>query len=542
MELLTSAQMRAIEEAAIASGEATGLELMERAGRGVVEAVFEEWPEFREGGRRALVLCGPGNNGGDGYVIARVLEGRGWAVNLFAFEDVSKLPADAAEMHRLWGGEAQAMAVEAVSACERPDLIVDAVFGTGLTRPLPGAVAEVLRLPRMLGWEGTSRIRKVAVDCPSGLPLDTGLPAREGGGPMKVWHADLTVTFHTAKVGHYIGRGPSFCGALKVVDIGLRDRERRSVVASPDSERVRLVAPQWFLSNERGHEPIPAKVWPLGNIMKRRLGGHKYDHGSVAVFAGGVGRGGAARLAARAALRVGTGLVTVIAPKAALIENAARLDAVMLRGLGEVAEFDEVVDTRVSGFVIGPGLGVGARTREIVAAACARDDEWRRPAVVLDADALTSFADDPQALFALLHGRCILTPHEGEFRRLFPDLAEGSKVDRARAAAARAGCVVLLKGSDTVIASPGGGASVHSADYARSAPWLATAGAGDVLAGLIAGLAASPVSADLHQMAEVAAWLHVECAREFGPGLIAEDLPEVLPRVLARLEGGEGAP
>ncbi|MBY6047544.1 NAD(P)H-hydrate dehydratase [Vannielia litorea] len=526
--------MRAIETAAIEAGEVTGLELMERAGRGVVEAVFEEWPELAAGTYRAVVLCGPGNNGGDGFVIARVLEGRGWTVELFHWGDPERLPVDAARMRELWGGESREMGAAAVSACERPALIVDAVFGTGLTRPLPEPVAEALDVKRADGWKGRGRVKRVAVDCPSGLNLDDGMIslACDAEIPQHLISADLTVTFHAPKLGHFLGLGPTLCGRVEVVDIGLKDRGRGMIGLPPDRERVRLVA--------RPDGPA-ARVWPLSLMGRKRGGAHKYDHGSVAVFAGGVGRGGAARLAARAALRVGAGLVTVVAPKAALIENAARLDAVMLRGLGDVAGFDEVVDPRVSGFVIGPGLGVGTRAREIVAAACAREDDWRRTVVVLDADALTSFEEDPASLFALLHERCILTPHEGEFRRLFPDLTDGSKVDRARSAAARAGCVVLLKGSDTIIASPSGGASVHSADYERSAPWLATAGAGDVLAGLIAGLAASPVSADLHQMAEAAAWLHVECAREFGPGLIAEDLPEMLPRVLARLEAGDGA-
>ncbi|MFY0633004.1 MAG: NAD(P)H-hydrate dehydratase [Vannielia sp.] len=539
MELLTSAQMRGIEAAAMEAGEASGLALMERAGRGVVAGVFEAWPELASAAHRALVLCGPGNNGGDGYVIARVLEGRGWAVDVLHWGDPGALPGDAARMRALWGGESAEMGAAAVSGCARPDLVVDAVFGTGLTRPLPAPVAEALDVKRADGWKQRHLIRRVAVDGPSGLNLDDGMiPLEEGEEmPRHLVMAQLTVTFHAAKLGHYLGHGPSLCGAVKVVDIGLRDRERAMILLPPDRERVRLVVPEFLGRSE------PARIWPLKLTGRYRGGAHKYEHGSVAVFAGGVGRGGAARLAARAALRVGAGLVTVIAPKAALIENAARLDAVMLRGLGEVSGFDEVVDARVSGFVIGPGLGVGARTREIVAAACARresDRDWRAPVVVLDADALTSFEGDPAALFGLLHERCILTPHEGEFERLFPDLGpgSGSKVERARAAAARAGCVVLLKGGDTVIASPDGAASVHAAAYGREVPWLATAGAGDMLAGLIAGLAASPLSAELHQMAEAAAWLHVECARDFGPGLIAEDLPEVLPRVLARLEAG----
>ncbi|NNE51071.1 MAG: NAD(P)H-hydrate dehydratase, partial [Sulfitobacter sp.] len=240
------------------------------------------------------------------------------------------------------------------------------------------------------------------------------------------------------------------------------------------------------------------------------------------------------------ALRAGAGLVTVLCPPAALIENACHLDAVMLRSLAKDQQLSEVVDDRVSGFCLGPGMGVSDRTRERVTEVLDRRAEGsasRNPVVVLDADALTSFQEDPETLFKHTHDRTILTPHEGEFARLFPDLSgparrDLSKIDATRQAAARAGCVILLKGPDTVIAQPDGGASVHAAAYGREVPWLATAGAGDVLAGLIAGLAAPHLSSELFVMAEVAAWLHAEAARSFGPGLIAEDLPEQLPTVL----------
>ena len=277
--------------------------------------------------------------------------------------------------------------------------------------------------------------------------------------------------------------------------------------------------------------------------------GHKYDFGNVHVFAGGVGHGGAGRLAARAALRAGAGLVTVICPPAALQENAAKLDAVMLRALRDDQPLDAIADDRVTGFCLGPGMGVSSKkTRMRVSEALSRERSaraGRKPVVVLDADALSSFAEAPDELFALAHPHTILTPHDGEFARLFPDLAQymrdgGSKVDAVRAAAQRAGCVVLLKGPDTVIAEPGGGACLHAASYDRSVPWLATAGAGDVLAGLIVGLAASPRAPDLIVAAEVAVWLHVQAALEFGPGLIAEDLTEILPAVLRDLSRHSG--
>ncbi|WP_299733138.1 NAD(P)H-hydrate dehydratase [uncultured Tateyamaria sp.] len=543
-ELLTAAQMRAIEQAAIESGQVTGLELMERAGAGVVEAVLEEWPELAEGPHRAVVLCGPGNNGGDGFVVARLLADAGWSVEVFSYGDANKLPPDARTNYERWCevGEVATLTLEALMARARPDLLIDAVFGIGLNRPVPDDLAACLAKACHGGWKKSYAVRRVAIDCPSGLDADTGV-FHSG---KYVWSSHLTVTFHTPKLGHYLAMGPTLCKKLNVVDIGLRgDAMERGIVGlPPEPERARLVEGRHF--GAAGLTPLEARFWPVGAMGKHRkgVGAHKYDFGHVIVFAGGVGRGGAARMAARAALRVGAGLVTVVCPKAAVLENAMQLNAIMLRGLVDGDALDTVADDRVGAFCLGPGMGVGAAARARVLEVLARrktERDWRDPAVVLDADALTSFEGDTEPLFAALHPRTVLTPHEGEFARLFPDLAMSergtlSKVEAVRTAAARAGCIVLLKGSDTVIAAPNGGASVHSAEYDREVPWLATAGAGDVLAGLIAGLAAPDLSSDIFSMVEVAAWLHVECARAFGPGLIAEDLPEMLPQVLRELE------
>ncbi len=553
-ELLTSEQMRALEKRAMSSGEVSGLTLMERAGQGVVDAIFAKWPALDENKLRALVLCGPGNNGGDGFVIARLLAARGWQIELFLFGQAEKLPPDAKANHDRWEniGRVQPWDAEAIMQGPRPDLVIDAVFGIGLTRPLPAQVSAVLDSKTLKRWPRAHAIRKVAVDCPSGLNLDTGwvpsdetaLPGQKTEMTETINRADLTVTFHTPKPGHYLALGPTLCGDLAIADIGLRGEamERAIIGLAPDPERIRLSEPRHFGAD--GLTDLEPRYWPRSVIPKFAGFGHKYDHGHVVVFAGGVGRGGAGRMAARAALRIGAGLVTLVCPKAALMENAMHLDAVMLRGLDDPDALEEVADSRVSGFCAGPGMGVGARTRGIVEAILTREAAekgGRRPAVVLDADAITSFQDDPETLFSLVHDRTVLTPHEGEFARLFPDLAlsqrkMGSKVDAVRAAAERAGCVILLKGPDTVIAAPDGGACVHAAVYDRAVPWLATAGAGDVLAGLIAGLSGAPISPDPIVCAEAAAWLHVEAARQFGPGLIAEDLPDVLPEVLARLE------
>lgn len=542
-ELLTSAQMGAIEQAEIESGAVTGLQLMERAGRGAVQAAFTKWPELAQGAHRAMILCGPGNNGGDGFVIARRLADRGWDVDVFLFGDADKLPPDAKTNHDLWAGMGQVAPFEpeAVKNCARPDLFVDAVFGTGLTRPLPEALAEVLEVRMMGNWPLGEAIRRLAIDCPSGLNMDSGMvPSRDGTMP-RVNSAHLTVAFHSLKAGHRLGLGPTLCGDVQVVDIGLKgpDAAERSMIGiAPDAERARLIAPDF------AGTALPKRVWPGAMIVKLQGTGHKYDYGHAMVLAGGPGRGGAARLAARTALRSGAGLVTLLCPPDAVLENACHLDAVMLRACADADTFRDIADDRINALCLGPGMGVGPEIRAMVEMALTHDRGTRadRPAaVVLDADALTSYQDDPDSLFALCHARTVLTPHEGEFARLFPDLAQPergdlSKIDVVRQAADRAGCIVLLKGEDTVIAQPGGGASVHSATGDRAVPWLATAGAGDVLAGLIAGLASPETAPDLFCVTEAAVWLHCEAARRFGPGLIAEDLPDMLPKVFLTLD------
>ncbi len=480
-ELLTTAQMRAIEAAAFASGTDSRA-LMERAGSAVVGRILTRWPEPG----RVAVLCGPGNNGGDGFVIARQLAERGWSVSVHLFGDTGRLPPDARANHDRWAAEHPVSTLESFAPA-RADLVVDALFGIGMTRPMaPSAALAALN---------ASEVPVVAVDLPSGLDADTG-EAR-----LPALHAVLTVTFHRGKPGHYLGAGPDHCGELSVADIGLSE--------VPD-EAIRVV-----------EAPSPT-------VLSKAPASHKYGHGHVLVLSGGVGHGGAARLAARAALRVGAGLVTLVCPPAALIENAARLDAVMLRTVADATGLRAILaDPRVTALCLGPGLGLD-RARALVPVALAA-----RSATVLDADALTAYADAPQTLFAALHSACLLTPHGGEFARLFPDLDLTDPVPAVREAAVRAGCTVLLKGRATLIAAPDGKIALHAAAYGREAPWLASGGSGDVLAGLATGLMArgqAPWDA-----AARAAWLHVEAARMIGPGLIAEDLPEALPAVLRRM-------
>lgn len=513
-ELLTSAQMRGIETAAMEAGQVSGLTLMERAGQGVVAALGAAGVLAQPG--RAAVLAGPGNNGGDGYVIARLLQELGWSVDVLALGDPDRLPADARTNAERWRRDHPVRTIEA-AAGPPPDLLVDAVFGTGLTRAIPETVARAVTVLR-----GPATF-VVAVDCPSGLDADSGRrlwPEGAAEGPR----ADLTVTFHMAKCGHYLADGPDLCGRIVVADIGLGAFTPASAdpFAGPSPDRLRLVA--------------GTADWPAALIGPPAAGAHKYDRGHVLVLAGGVGRGGAGRLAARAALRTGAGLVTLACPPAAMIENAARLDAVMLRPLADAEGLAGMLeDRRLTALCLGPGLGVGPRTRDLVEVAL---DAGRR--VVLDADALTVLAGDPAQMLRRCHSDVVLTPHSGEFARLFPDLADavrdgGSRAEAARAAADWAGCVVLLKGRDTIVASPGGAASVHAAAYERTARWLGTAGSGDVLAGIVAGLLATPGRGPVHVLAEAAAWLHAEAGRAVGPGMIAEDLPEALPGVFRAL-------
>lgn len=574
-ELLTSAQMRATEQAAIAAGEVTGLELMERAGRGVVAAIFDEWPDLRASAQRAVILCGPGNNGGDGFVVARLLKAWGWEVEVFLLGDAGRLPTDAATNHARWRamGEVNPAETFARRSLVGDEVVIDALFGTGLSRPLTGTAAQVVK--------AMARIRvTVSIDLPSGFCADSGrfLSAEDATG-FESPAPDLIVTFQRLRQGHVLDRLARLDSAIRVVDIGLERYVPRHQRDPNDGNDARQT---WVTD-----KTVTRKVWEKDRAhAKTRAAPHKYTHGHALVLAGPSGCGGAGRLAARGALRIGAGLVTVGCPPEAIPENAARLDAVMLRAVHDADALAHILaDGRINALCLGPGMGTGEREAALLGVALGapwrsppppsppheeeesrampaaglqdqvlplppvgRGEGWGEPSqdhrtVVLDADALTILSRRPD-LFAALHPGCILTPHAGEFARLFPDIAAKlaepaaagpaySKVDATREAAARAGCVVLYKGPDTVIADPSGRCAVNAAQGDRAAPWLATAGSGDVLAGFITGLLArgfSPFDA-----ACAAAWLHVECAQSFGPGLIAEDLSEELPKVFRAL-------
>ena len=484
-EILSVAQCYEADKFADGKGVRT-LILMENAGRAIADAVVLRWSP-----RKVAVLCGPGNNGGDGFVAARILRERGWDVRLALLGKRDALTGDAAASAKRWSGGVEALSPAALDGA---GLIVDAMFGAGLSRPLSGAAANVAEAVN------AAKLPVVAVDVPSGIQGDSGQAL---GGICA--RADVTVTFFRKKPAHVLMPGRFYCGEIVVADIGI-----------PETA-IGAIKPKLF---ENGPD--------LWNFPWPDPLGHKYARGHTVVVSGPAHATGAARLAARAALRIGSGLVSVASPQDAVTVNAAQLTAIMVKPFSGASGLTSLLrDERLNSVVIGPGLGVGRATQELVAAVLAT-----KASVVLDADALTSFKDEAKNLFVQLRENCVLTPHDGEFERVFPDLLKKSvsRIEAARAAAAAAKCTVLLKGPDTVIAAPDGRAIVNS----HAPATLATAGSGDVLAGLIGGLMAQGV--DSFKAAACAAWLHGEAAYQFGPGLIAEDLPEAIPDALSALK------
>jgi ADP-dependent NAD(P)H-hydrate dehydratase / NAD(P)H-hydrate epimerase len=491
MEVLTTVEMERADRLTIAAGT-PGFALMLSAGQAVAEAatdLVEQGP--------ILVVAGSGNNGGDGFVAAAELVARGREVSVSLPCDRESLEGDAASAARGWKNPILPFNPQAIG---KPALIIDALFGAGLNRTVRGDAYDMIEAINANGAPVLS------VDLPSGINGNTGAVM---GAAIR---ATETVTFFRRKPAHLLLPGRTHCGRVRVVDIGidaqvLVEIQPRTFENTPESWRARF--------------PVP------------RTDGHKYSRGHVVVLSGDIAATGAARMSARGALRAGAGLVTLASPRDALVVNATALTAVMVRAIDTVVEFGELIaDRRFNTCVIGPGAGVGARTRDLVQTALGADRS-----LVLDADALTSFADAPDRLFksikALSEPQVVLTPHEGEFPRLFSDISNKtpyrSKLERVRAAADRSGAVVLLKGPDTVVAAPDGRATIA----ANAPPWLATAGAGDVLSGMIGGFLAQGVPA--FEAASIGVWMHGEAAHEAGPGLIAEDLPERLPAVFRRL-------
>ncbi len=483
--ILTTSEMAQADGLAIAGG-VPGIDLMEEAGAAVAGIAAAMHPDFP-----IHVLCGPGNNGGDGFVAARRLGAEGRAVQLFLLGDREDLKGDAAKASATWMGHVHGLS-EWVA--EDDSIVIDALFGAGLARPLAGEAAEVV------AKLNESEALVVAVDVPSGLDGNTGKALGDA------LFADETVTFFRPKPGHFLYPGRSYCGDLTVADIGIP----ASVL-----ETIRPLT--------RFNDPaLWLEVFPFPSET-----GHKYARGHALVLSGDALHTGAARMAAYGALRAGAGLVTLAGSRRALEVHANHVTAVMLAE----AETDEdithiLTDPRKNAVIAGPALGVDEHSKASVIAVLRA-----MKATVLDADALTSFADAPQELFDLLHDRCVLTPHEGEFERLFPGLLENApdRLVAARSAAATSGAIVLLKGPGTIVAAPDGRAAIS----ANAPPFLATAGSGDVLAGIIGGLLAQGMPP--FEAAAAAVWIHGEAGSEGGIGLIAEDLPGLIPNVIGNI-------
>ncbi len=484
--LLTPPQMGEADRRAIAGGVA-GSALMESAGRAVADAVSRRWPP-----RPVVVLCGPGNNGGDGFVAARILAERGWPVRLALLGDRAAMRGDAAGAAGRWPGTAEPLAPEALDGAV---LAIDAIFGAGLARPVEGAALAVIEAL------GRRAMPVVAVDVPSGVDGASG--EIRGAAPR----AALTITFFRKKPGHLLLPGRIHCGETVLAPIGIPAAVLDQV--SPDTA---------------ANDP----AWWLGGLPRPGLDSHKYTRGH-ALVAGGAVMTGAARLAARSAARLGAGLVTVAAPAAVFPVYAAALTGVIVQPVSGLDDFRTLLaDPRRNAALIGPGAGAGGDTRDKVLAILTAEKR-----AVLDADALTAFAQDPQTLFAAIRSPVVMTPHEGEFARLF-DFA-GSKPERARRAARQSGAVIVLKGADTVIAVPDGRVAIN----ANAPPNLATAGSGDVLAGMVLGLLAQGM--DAFAAGAAAVWLHGDAARRVGAGLVAEDLIRALAPALGDLAGGRQA-
>ncbi|HSI43574.1 MAG: NAD(P)H-hydrate dehydratase [Methylophilaceae bacterium] len=485
--ILTTEQTSEADRLTTQSGISAN-QLMANAGLAVAKAIEQRWSP-----RRVTVLCGPGNNGGDGFVVANLLAAEGWPVHVALLGERENLQGEARYHADQWQAVIGSVSL---AALENAELVVDALFGAGLTRALQGEAAATLQAASQMG------IPIVAIDVPSGLMGNTG----EALGAVA---STLTVTFFCKKPAHLLQPGRQLCGEVIVADIGIK------------ADVLEQINPTLF-------ENHPS-LWQE-QLPKLTESSHKYTRGHALIY-GGYPLTGAARLAARGAARAGAGLTTIAVPEIAFPVYAAALTSIMVAPIAKAEDFERLLnDKRITAYLVGPGAGNDEaalqRTRQRTLSMLATGQ-----AIVIDADAITAFSNHLPTLKSAIKGPCVMTPHEGEFSRLFDHLIIGKqdKLTRARLAAQESGAIVVLKGSDTVIAAPDGRAIINS----NSPPTLATAGSGDVLSGVILGLLAQGMEPFMAAAAGV--WLHGEAANEFGPGLIAEDLPEMLPSVLAKL-------
>ena len=478
--LLSVDQINAADRAAIAAGT-PGTVLMQNAGDAVAKEITRRWSP-----RPTTILCGPGNNGGDGFVVAVALAQTGWSVRVALLGRIEDLRGDAQFHAARWHGGVEPVDPASV---EGASLVVDALFGSGLSRGLDARVRDTLAAVARRG------LPLVAIDVPSGVLGDSGTS-------LGAVTAVCTVTFARKKPGHVLLPGRALCGEIVVADIGI-----------PAAVLESLSVDTW--------ENHPS-LWRAG-LPQAKSSGNKYTRGH-ALLCGGYPMTGAARMAARAAARIGAGLTTIAVPEIAFTVYAAALTSIMVQPLRQAGDLGRLLsDPRYTAFLIGPGAGVSDATRESALELLGTG----RP-VLIDADAMTVFSSKAAELAAAIRGPCVMTPHQGEFARVFD--VKGDKLTRARGAARQSGAVIVLKGADTVIAAPDGRAMVNT----NAPATLATAGSGDVLGGLILGLLAQGMDAFLAAAAGV--WIHGAAASAFGPGLIAEDLPDLVPIVLRELD------
>jgi ADP-dependent NAD(P)H-hydrate dehydratase / NAD(P)H-hydrate epimerase len=481
--VLNVAQMNAADRLTMAAGTPGSL-LMQRAGEAVVRELMRRWTP-----RPVSVLCGPGNNGGDGFVVAVRLAQSGWSVRVALLGDINSLRGDAQHHARRWTGSVEPLTPHVIDDAE---LVVDSLFGSGLSRRLDSQVTDILACATRRG------IPIIAVDVPSGVMGDSG----EDLGAAA---AACTVTFARKKPGHLLLPGRDLCGDIVVADIGIPQ-------AVLDSLSIDMPIDTWENTPGLWREKLP----------QLRAAGNKYSRGHALLY-GGYPMTGAARMAARAAARIGAGLTSIAVPEKAFAIYASALTSIMVQPLSQDQDFAGLLkDPRYTALSIGPGAGLSDATRERTLALL----QTGRP-VVLDADAISVFSSRVDELFQAIRGPCVITPHDGEFKRIFDP--SGDKLTRARRAARRSGAVVVLKGADTVIAAPDGRAIING----NAPATLATAGSGDVLGGIILGLLAQGM--DAFPAAAAGVWMHGAAAAAFGPGLLGEDLPDLLPGVLERL-------
>lgn len=487
--LLTPSEAQQADQYAIKAGKKSS-DLMETAGRAVADILIDYVGTPLELGGEIIVLCGPGNNGGDGFVIARYLYEWGYPVHVQLLGEPAKLTGDAAKMAQKWQGT---IGAATGSSLKGAAVIIDALFGVGLNKPIEGEAANLI-----VAANETDSFR-LAVDVPSGLNAETGNVSG------CCFQADATVTFSFRKAGHLVAPGRFYCGGtdhVHVADIGV------------PSDVLDHMTPLCF-----ANEPtLWSNAYPFQGPAS-----HKYDRGHLLVLGGKEPTLGASRLASLAALRVGAGLVTLAAPSDSYPVQAAALTDVMVRRFDSAFGFVGILgDPRIGTVLLGPGAGVGEKTVELVQQAGVKKCN-----MVLDADALSSFVGRAEHLKAIADGDVVMTPHEGEFAKLFPSLdVVSDRIGAARSAAKIANSTIVLKGVSTIIAAPDGRVSIAS----NGPSWLAIGGTGDVLAGLIGGLMVQGMP--VFEAASAAVWIHGEAGMKVGRGLIASDLLDVIPSVL----------